>query len=96
MYSRDPMASCLDRIDIVRYLVTLKDGSAMERATGALAKFRYTVGGEFAAPERHPRQWKEWLLEVDSAEIGAIRDHVDDSDIVDIKPVSEPASLRVH
>jgi hypothetical protein len=31
-----------------------------------------------------------------SAEFEAIRDHVDDGDIVDLKPVNEPASSEIH
>jgi hypothetical protein len=80
----------------MRCVVTLKDGDAMERAMGALAKYRYAAGGDFVAPEGHPREWKKWLLEINSTEIEAIRDHVDDGDIVDIKPVGESASSRVH
>jgi hypothetical protein len=80
----------------MRCVVTLKDGGAMERAMGALAKYRYVVGGELVAPEGHPREWKKWLLEINSAEVGAIRDHVDDGDIVDIEPVNESASFEVH
>jgi hypothetical protein len=68
----------------------------MERAVGALAKYRYAAGGEAAAPEGHPRDWKNWLLEIDSAELQAIRDHVDQGDIVDIKPVIETASSELH
>jgi hypothetical protein len=55
-------------------------------------KHRYTAGGEPVAPEGHPREWNRWLLEIDSVEFEAIHDHVDDGDIVDMKPVSEPAS----
>ncbi len=80
----------------MRCVVTLKDGSAMERAMGALARYRYTASSEPVAPEGHPWEWKKWLLEINSAEIEAIRDHVDDGDIVDIKPVNEPASSSVH
>lgn len=72
----------------MRCVVTLKDGSAMERAMGALAKYRYTAGGELAAPEGHPREWRKWLLEINSAELEAIRDHVDDGDVIDVKPIS--------
>ena len=75
----------------MRFVVTPKDGRAMERAMGALAKHKYTSDNEFAAPEGHPREWKNWLLEINSAEIPAICDHVDDGDIVDIKPVSASA-----
>jgi hypothetical protein len=74
----------------MRCMVTLKDGGAMERAMGALAKYRYTAGGESVAPEGHPKAWNRWLLEIDSAEFGAINDHVDDGDIVDMKPINEP------
>jgi hypothetical protein len=79
----------------MRCIVTLKDGGAMERAMGALAKYRYTAGGEPVVPEGHPREWKRWLLEIDSAEFEAIRDHVDDGDIIDIKPVNQTVSA-VH
>ena len=72
----------------MRCVVTLKDGGAMERAMGALAKYRYKAGGELVAPEGHPREWKNWLLEIDSAELEAKRDHVADGDVVDIKPIS--------
>ncbi len=71
----------------MRCIVTLKDGNAMERAMAALAKYRYTAGGESAAPEAHPREWRNWLLEIDSAELEAVRDHVADGDVVDIKPI---------
>ena len=40
------------------------------------------------APEGHPREWSRWLLEINSAEFEAIHDHVDDGDIVDMKPVN--------
>jgi hypothetical protein len=72
----------------MRCIVTLKNGDAMERAMGALAKYRYTARGETVVPEGHPREWKKWLLEINSAEIEAIRDHVEDGDIVDIKPAA--------
>ena len=62
----------------MRCVVTLKDGGAMERAMGALARYRYTANGEPVAPAGHPREWKKWLLEINSAEIETIRDHVDD------------------
>jgi hypothetical protein len=68
----------------MRCLVTLKDGGAMERAVAALAKYRYTASGEPVAPEGHPRDWKNWLLEINSAEFDAIRDHVDLGDVVEI------------
>lgn len=77
----------------MRCVVTLKDGRAMERAMAALAKYRYTARGEPVAPEGHPAEWQKWLLEVDSAEIDAIRDHVDVGDIVNVKAVNEPASV---
>jgi len=80
----------------MRCVVTLKDGSAMERAMGALEKYRYTARGELVAPEGHPRDWKKWLLEINSAEIEAIRDHVDDGDIIDVKPVNEPGTTSIH
>ncbi len=80
----------------MRCVVTLKDGGAMERAMAALAKYRYTATSEPVAPEGHPKEWKKWLLEVNSAEIKAIRDHVDDGDIVDVKPVNEPINSTVH
>jgi hypothetical protein len=34
----------------MRCVVTLKDGGAMERAMGALARYRYTASGEPVAP----------------------------------------------
>jgi len=75
----------------MRCMITLKDGGAMERAMGALAKYRYTAGGEPVAPEGYPREWSRWLLEINSAEFEAIHDNVDDDDIVDMKPVNELA-----
>ena len=80
----------------MRCVVTLKDGEAMERAMGALAKYRYAARGEPVAPEAHPRDWKSWLLEINSAEMAAIRDHVNDGDIVDIKPVIGSSNFRLH
>jgi hypothetical protein len=59
---------------------------------GALAKYRYTASGEPVAPEGHPREWRRWLLEINSVEFKAINDHVDDGDILDMKPVNELAS----
>jgi hypothetical protein len=76
----------------MRCMVTLKDGGAMERAMGALAKYRYTASGEPVAPEGRPREWSRWLLEIDAAEFEAIHDHIDDGDIVDMKPINESAS----
>jgi hypothetical protein len=76
----------------MRCMITLKDGGAMERAMGALAKYRYTAVGEPVAPEGHPREWSCWLLEIASAEFEAIHDHIDDGDIVAVKPVRQPAS----
>ena len=76
----------------MRCMVTLKDGGAMERAMGALAKYRYTASGEPLAPEGRPREWSRWLLEIDAAEFEAIHDHIDDGDIVDMKPINESAS----
>ena len=35
----------------MRCVVTLKDGGAMERAMGALARYRYTANGEPVAPD---------------------------------------------
>ena len=80
----------------MRCVVTLKDGGAMERAMKALAKYRYTAGDEQIVPSAHPREWSRWLLEIDSAEFETIRDHVDDGDIVDMKPVNERASSELH
>ena len=80
----------------MRCVVTLKDGGAMERAMEALAKYRYAAGGEPVAPEGHPREWNKWLLEINSAEVDAIRGHVDDGDIVDIKPVNASPSLEMQ
>ena len=78
----------------MRCVVTLKDGRAMERAMGALAKYRYPAGGERVAPEGHPREWSRWLLEINSAELEAIHDHVYDGDIIGVKPVNQPASTQ--
>jgi hypothetical protein len=80
----------------MRCVVTLKNGDAMERAAEALAKYRYAAGGEPVAPEGHPREWKRWLLEINSAEFEAIRDHVNDGDIVDVRPVSGTGSSELH
>ncbi len=80
----------------MRCVVTLKDGDAMERAVGALAKYRYVAGGEPVVPEGHPREWKSWLLEIDTAEIEAIRQHVREDDIVEIKPIQETAGSGLH
>jgi hypothetical protein len=80
----------------MRCLIILRNGGAMERAAAALAKFRYHAGGDPVAPEGHPSEWKNWLLEIDSAELDTVREHVDEGDIVDMKPVSEPASFQVH
>jgi hypothetical protein len=81
----------------MRCVVTLKDGGAMQRAMAALAKYRYTAGGEPVAPEGHPREWNKWLLEIDTAELEAIRDHIADGDIVDLQPVvNERASSEIH
>jgi len=72
----------------MRCVVSLKDGGAMDRAMGALAKYRYVVGGERVAPEGRPREWRRWLLEINSAELQAIHDHVYDGDIIGVKPVN--------
>ena len=80
----------------IRSVVALKDGVAMERAMQALANYRYTARGEPVAPEGHPREWKSWLLEINSAEFESIRDHVDDGDIVAIKPVNETVRYELH
>jgi hypothetical protein len=80
----------------MRCVVTLKNGEAMERAMGALARYGYTAGGEPVAPEGHPRAWRKWLLEINSAEIATIRDHADHGDIIDVRPVNEPASSSIH
>ena len=80
----------------MRCIVTLKNGSAMERAAAALAKYRYHTHGEPVVPEGNPWRWKNWLLEIDTAEFPAIRDHVDIGDIVEMKPINEPASLELH
>ena len=60
----------------------------MERAMGALAKYRYVVSGERVAPEGHPREWSHWLLEINSAELQAIYDHVYEGDIIGVNPVN--------
>ena len=62
---------------------------------GALARDSFTANDEPVAPERHPREWKKWFLEINSAEIETIREHVDDGDI-DVKPVNEPAGCSLH
>ncbi len=80
----------------MRCIVTLKDGRAMERAMGALARYKYTAGGDLVAPEGHPLEWNDWLLEINSSELEAIRDHVAAGDILDVKPISEAASFRLH
>ncbi len=72
----------------MRCIVSLKDGGAMERAMGALAKYRYAAGGERVAPDGHPREWSQWQLEINSAELQAIHDHVYDGDIIGVKPVN--------
>ena len=72
----------------MRCVITLKNGDAMDRAMGALARFKYTATGEPVAPEGHPREWEKWLLEVNSAEIETICDHVNDGDIIDIKSIN--------
>jgi len=79
----------------MRCLITLKNGSAMERAAAALAKHRYHAHGEPVVPEGNPWEWKNWLLEIDSAEFQTIRDHAKDGDIVEMKPVNEP-SATIH
>lgn len=76
----------------MRCTMTLKDADAMERATRALAEHRYAARGEDVVPEGHPREWKSWLLEVDHAEVEAIRAHVRDGDIVDVKPLDDTAT----
>ena len=80
----------------MRCVVTFRDGEAMERAMGALAKYRYTARGEPVAPEGHPREWNTWLLEIDSAEVQTIRDHAGDGDIVNIRPVDGFTSSGIH
>ncbi len=80
----------------MRCVITLKDSSAMERAAQALAKYRYHARGESVAPEGHPKDWSNWLLEIDSTELETIRDHIDEGDILDMKPVYEPESLELH
>jgi len=72
----------------MRCVVSLKDGGAMERAMGALAKYRYAACGERVAPEGHPREWSRWQLEINSAELKAIDDHVYAGDIIGVKPVN--------
>ena len=79
----------------MRCLITLKNGSAMERAAAALAKYRYHTHGESVVPEGNPSQWKNWLLEIDSAEFQTIRDHANEGDIVEMKPVNE-VSATIH
>jgi len=67
----------------------------MERAAAALAKHRYHAHGEPVVPEGNTWEWKNWLLEIDSAEFQTIRDHANDGDIVEMKPGIEP-SATVH
>ena len=81
---------------VMRCMVTLKDGDAMERAMGALAKYRYTAGGEPVVPSGHPESGAGGFLRLSSAEFETIRDHVDDGDIVDMKAVNERASSEIH
>lgn len=80
----------------MRCVIILRDGVAMERAAAALARYGYHAGGDPVAPEGHPGEWKNWLLEIDSADLDTVREHVDEGDIVDMKPISEPASSEVH
>ena len=80
----------------MRCIVTLRDGDAMERAMQALAAHRYKASGEPVAPEGHPKQWKSWLLEINSAELASICDHVDSGDIIAIKPVDGQAKSELH
>ncbi len=80
----------------MRCIVTLRDGGAMERAMGALARYKYTAGGEPVAPEGHPQEWSNWLLEINASELEAIRDHVDAGDIVDVRPITDTGSFRLH
>lgn len=80
----------------MRCVITLKNSSAMERATQALAKYRYHARGESAAPEGDPKEWGNWLLEIDTTELETIRDHVDEGDILEMKPVNEAASSELH
>jgi hypothetical protein len=80
----------------MRCVITLKDGDAMERAVGALAKYRYTADGEPVTPSGHPKEWSRWILEIDSAEFETIRDHVADGDIVNMKPISQQVSSAIH
>jgi hypothetical protein len=44
------------------------------------------------SPLKDIQEWSRWLLEIASAEFDAIHDHIDDGDIVDMKPVNQPAS----
>lgn len=80
----------------MRCVITLKDSGAMERAAQALAKYRYRVRGEPASPEGHPKAWSNWLLEIDSTELETIRDHADEGDILEMKPINELASSELH
>jgi hypothetical protein len=77
-------------------LVALKDGEAMERAVQALAHYRYTAHGAPVAPEGHPREWRSWLLEINSAELPSICDHISDGDIVAIEPVEDRIRSELH
>ena len=80
----------------MRCVIRLRDSGAMERAAAALAKYQYHASGEPVAPEAHPQDWSNWLLEIDSAELQAIRDHVREGDIVETKPIHEPADFGLH
>jgi len=78
----------------MRCILTLKDDHAMERVMGALARYKYMGGREYAALEP-PQEWNS-LLEISSSELEGIRDHVNAGDIVEVRPMSEAASSRLH
>ncbi len=80
----------------MRCVVTLKDGGAMERAMKALANYRYKASGEHVAPEGDPKEWKSWLLEINSTELASICEHIDDGDIVAVKPVDDRVKPELH
>ncbi len=80
----------------MRCVLTLRNADAMERAMAALATYRYVTHGEPVAPNGHPTEWSSWVLEIDPAELKAIRDHVLVGDIIDLRPADEPATTQVH
>ena len=76
-------------------VVIPKNGDATERAMGTAARYKYSAAGKPVA-RGTSRGVEKWLLEVNSAEVETIGDHVGDGDIVNIKPINEPANSSVH